>query len=49
MRDLYRILFKRGMLPDAIAHQVPELLFDALYEPEEEDEIPEAIGWFYGR
>lgn len=48
MRDFYRAFFKRGMLPDVIAVQDPVLLFDALYEPPEEAEIPEGLGWFYG-
>ena len=51
LADLYGQLFRaRGLLPDAVARQDPELLFmmlESLYE-DEEPEIPPDLAYFYG-
>ncbi len=49
MREIYRILFQKGMLPDEVAKQNPRLLLYAMYVPPKEAEIPDGWEWFYGQ
>ena len=46
---MYYTLFKAmNLLPDVIAKQDPELLFNVI-SGEDEEEIPKGMEWFYGQ